>query len=192
MPEEETQTISSPIVKRFDDLANAPGSAQERKRRREKLLDNEALKSASKNQAVMESSFNTSISQAYPGMSPSPYESTSYLQRNYVVTPPWGSTLQPSIGGGAQLPRSALSSPQLSQLFASPERARKLSDTEKRYSCFSILVLPYVLRFSASRMKCKRWIAHAVLSRVEDTINQYSRTKMELEHLKKHKVMGNE
>ena len=38
------------------------------------------------------------------------------------------------------------------------------------------------------RMRCKRWIAHAVLSRVEETINQYTRTKIELEHLKKHKV----
>jgi hypothetical protein len=132
MPEEETQTISSPIVKRFDDLANAPGSAQERKRRREKLVDTEALKSASKNQAVSESSFNTSIAQAYTGMSPSPYESTSYLQQNYVVSPSWATTNQPSIGGGAQLPRSAFSSPQLTQLFASPERARKLSDAEKR------------------------------------------------------------
>ena len=37
-------------------------------------------------------------------------------------------------------------------------------------------------------MRCKRWIAHAVLSRVEETINQYTRTKIELEHLKKHKV----
>lgn len=37
-------------------------------------------------------------------------------------------------------------------------------------------------------MRCKRWIAHAVLTRVEETINQYTRTKIELEHLKKHKV----
>lgn len=40
--------------------------------------------------------------------------------------------MSPSVAGGALLPRSALSSPQLSQLFASPERARKLSDEEKR------------------------------------------------------------
>jgi hypothetical protein len=40
--------------------------------------------------------------------------------------------MSPSVAAGALLPRSALSSPQLSQLFASPERARKLSDEEKR------------------------------------------------------------
>ena len=38
------------------------------------------------------------------------------------------------------------------------------------------------------RIRCKRWITHALVSRVEDTINQYLRTKVELEHLKKHKV----
>lgn len=38
------------------------------------------------------------------------------------------------------------------------------------------------------RIKCKRWIAHAVLARAEDTLNQYTRTKSELQHLKKHKV----
>jgi hypothetical protein len=57
-------------------------------------------------------------------------------------------------------------------------------------SACAVRVLPFASGFfmRVCRMKCKRWIALAVLSRVEDTINQYIRTKSELEHLKRHKV----
>jgi hypothetical protein len=123
--EEAPILVSSPIVKQFDELANAPGSAQERKRRREKLVDQEVLKSAAKNQAVTE----------VPSGMPNPqyaatYVASPYVQQGYAASPVWGGAVQrPSVGGGVHLPRSALTSP---QLFASPERVRKHSDEEKR------------------------------------------------------------
>ncbi len=124
--------VSSPIVKRFDELANAPGSAQERKRRREKLVDQEVLKSAAKNQAVTEASSHMPNPQHSTSFVTSPYAAALYSQQSYAASPMWGAVVQPpSVGGGVHLSRSALTSP---QLFASPERVRKHSDEEKRYN----------------------------------------------------------
>lgn len=132
MQEEAPILVSSPIVKQFDELANAPGSAQERKRRREKLVDQEVLKSAAKNQAVTEVPSGMPNPQYTASYLASPHEAGAYAQQGYAASPMWGAAVQrPSVGGGVHLPRSALTSP---QLFASPERVRKHSDEEKRCS----------------------------------------------------------
>ncbi len=133
MQEEAPVLVSSPIVKQFDDLANAPGSAQERKRRREKLVDQEVLKSAAKNQAVTEVPSGMPNPHYFASYVASPYEAAAHAQQGYAASPVWGAAVQrPSVGGvGVHLPRSALTSP---QLFASPERVRKHSDEEKRCS----------------------------------------------------------
>lgn len=174
-------------MRRFDELANAPSSASERKRRREKLTDQEVVKSAAKTQAVVQTFPTFSDQQQFGAIAVSPRVAEPYVPN---ASPAWDASAQRlSVGANAPLPRSALSSPQLSTLFASPDRVRKQSDEEKRCIASIIPIFARTWLISSARMKCKRWIALAVLSRVEDTINQYTRTKSELEHLKKHKVI---
>ena len=128
------QLVSSPIVRRFDELANAPSSASERKRRREKLTDQEVVKSAAKTQAVVQTFPTFSDQQQFGAIAVSPRVAESYVPN---ASPAWDASAQRlSVGANAPLPRSALSSPQLSTLFASPDRVRKQSDEEKRCICF--------------------------------------------------------
>ena len=135
MLEEAPQQASSPIVVRFDQLANHPGSASERKRRRDRLADQELLKSAAKNQA---GTHNPSDHTNHFGVGvQSPYEMAPLVYQTRSTPSNWGVAAQrpPSAGGGTPLPRSTFSSPQTNQLFSSPnpiERVRKLSDEEKR------------------------------------------------------------
>ena len=132
--EEEPQLVSSPIVRRFDELANAPSSASERKRRREKLTDQEVVKSAAKTQAVVQTFPTFSDQQQFGAIAVSPRVAEPYVPN---ASPAWDASAQRlSVGANAPLPRSALSSPQLSTLFASPDRVRKQSDEEKRCICF--------------------------------------------------------
>jgi hypothetical protein len=126
LSQEEPTTVSSPIVKRFDELTSAPSSAQERKRRREKLIDPEVLKSAAKNQAI-------TIVQPAPSTPAHDFSVKAAAPHGYPAAPAWDAAAQRmSIAGTTPLPRSALSSPQTAMLFASPERVRKLSDEERR------------------------------------------------------------
>ncbi len=123
---------SSPIVKRFDELASAPSSAQDRKRRREKLIDPEVLKSAAKTQAitVVQPAPMTPVGRDF---SVGPLPPHAAAPHSYPAAPAWDAAAQRmSIAGTTPLPRSALSSPQTAMLFASPERVRKLSDEERR------------------------------------------------------------
>jgi hypothetical protein len=183
----EPQPVSSPIVKLFDQLAQTHSSASERKRRREKLMDQDVVKSAAKSQAVVHALSNAPDHQHLAANAHSSLARAPYI---FEASPAWdGSAQRVSASGGVPLPRSALSSPQLSVLFASPDRARIQSDEEKRYWRFVVDCICKRRPDSRIRTKCRRWVAHAVLSRVEDTLNQYARTKLELEHLKKHKVM---
>ncbi len=130
-------------MKRFDELANAPSSAQERKRRRDKLTDQDIVKSAAKNQAVVQTFPSFPDHQDLSAVAMSPRVAATYAP---TASPAWHASAQrPSVGGDTVLPRSALSSPQLATLFASPDRVRKQSDEEKRcLLCVHVCILGIV------------------------------------------------
>jgi hypothetical protein len=131
LPSQAPEEIASPIVKRYDELISTPSSASERKRRREHLADQELLKSASKVQSASDASG------GFPNQQNSDiYSGAAAFSGHHLHGGSSGSAshaFRPSSEAGAQSSRSAFSSPQLNQLFASPERVRKLSDEEKRY-----------------------------------------------------------
>jgi hypothetical protein len=171
--EEEPQVVSSPIVKRFDELASAPSSAQERKRRREKLIDPDVVKSAAKNQAVANV-------QPAPSL-PSHHEFSVVSPQGALTSPVWDAVTQRAPNaGGTPLPRSALSSPQVALLFASPERVRKLSDEERRYQGRTLACVGKLGEYSRCRRCSLAAFCHLPLAadvRLQDEVQALDRSR---------------